>query len=65
MPVTRIEDSKGRMNIPAMTTDEKLDEVLAIARATQDLVEKFMDDLSTGKLGGMMGMMGRLMGGGK
>lgn len=57
----RTVDEKGRPAINEMTLDEKLDEVLAINRATQDLVMKFFDDFASGKMGGMMGMMGKLL----
>lgn len=57
----RTVDDKGRPAINEMTLDEKLDEILAINRATQDLVMKFFDDFASGKMGGMMGMMGKLL----
>lgn len=54
-------DSKGRVRPDLMSDSDKLTEMLAIARATQDLVEKFFNDFASGKMGGMMGMMGKLM----
>lgn len=58
-------DDKGRILPAYLSQEEKLDEVLAIARATQDLVERFLNDFMSGKIGGPMGMLGKLMGGGK
>lgn len=54
-------DEKGRPLIANMTDSEKLSEILAIGRSTQDLVEKFFNDFSSGKMGGMMGMLGKFM----
>jgi hypothetical protein len=58
-------DDKGRTALSLMTDAEKITELLAIGRATQDLVERFVEDFSSGKMGGMLGMMGKLMGGNK
>lgn len=56
-------DAKGRKAIHDMTLDEKLDEVLAIGRATQDLVEKFFTDFASGniQLPGPLGLFAKMM----
>ena len=54
-------DEKGRKKIEIMTDREIIEEQLAISRATQDLVEKFFNDFASGKMGGMMGMMGKFL----
>lgn len=55
-------DEKGRPSVQDMTDRALAEETLVILRATQDLVEKFFNDFSSGKMGGMMGMFGKLMG---
>lgn len=54
-------DEKGRPIVGNMSDREIAEETLVIMRATQDLVEKFFNDFSSGKMGGMMGMMGKLL----
>lgn len=47
----------------AMSTDEKLNEILVILREGQKLVTKYVDDMASGKLGGALGMFAQMMGG--
>ena len=56
-------DEKGRLPLEQMTLEEMARENLAIARATQDLVEKFFTDLMSGKvaLPGPLGMFAKFM----
>lgn len=54
-------DGKGRPLIRNMSDREIAEENLAILRATQDMVEQFFADFSSGKMGGAMGMLGKLM----
>lgn len=60
----RIPDEKGRLPLETMTPEEMARESLAIARATQDLVEKFFADLMSGQLSlpGPLGMFAKMMG---
>lgn len=55
-------DAKGRPRVHTMSDREIAEENLIILRATQDLVEQFFADFSSGKMGGAMGMLGKLMG---
>lgn len=42
-------DAKGRPSIYSMTDSEKIDELLATARALQDLIDSMMGDAMDGK----------------
>lgn len=42
-------DEKGRPSIYSMTDSEKIDELLATARALQDLIDSMMGDAMDGK----------------
>lgn len=65
MPTPNVDDvrtdAKGRPAIMHLSDREILEEQLAILRATQDLVEQFFSDFSSGKMGGMMGTLGKMM----
>jgi hypothetical protein len=58
-----LRDAKGRLRLSEMSERDMAEETLAIARATQDMVEKFFEDLTTGKLNlpGPLGMLSKFM----
>lgn len=54
-------DNKGRPLVRTMSDREIAEENLIILRATQDMIEQFFADFASGKMGGAMGMLGKLM----
>lgn len=50
-------DAKGRTLIEHMTTEEKLNELVATSRALADLIDDMMNKAQSGGMSGMLGML--------